>query len=516
MIRCKALLFGLLLAAGVSAEDFTMNYSAELQAAGGPGNFTPYYINSLRHGSLTSARGAMLDLKAWRPIDISKRFSYSFGIEAFASATNKVGYDRFNSETQSLEINYQRPAAVVLQQLWGEVKYRGVFLYAGLRDFTPSLLNERLSSGDLIESGNSRNIPQIRAGFIDFQNIPFTNGWVQIQGEVAFAKSTDNGWQKSHFGYYNGHLDLGWWYNYKRCYFRTKPTQPFSITIGLQASAQFNGDIYWYENGKLTDTHLQKFRVRSLLDILLLKSGDGDYYWGNHLGAWDFQARYRLPDRSEIKAYFSWLWEDGSGIGKLNGMDGLWGLEWKPAKPGAISGAVLEVITFMNHGGPIHYAPHDYQNPTLTGSMASGADNYYNNHYANGYALYGMSIGSPMFISPIYNTDGATTIFLNNRFWGLHAAVEGQIAPRISYRAMASYRRFFGTPLVPALQVTHDVSAFFEAKWQLEKVPGLCLGAQVSLDYGNSPYGKNFGALVSASYSGIFNFKTGKSTPCVF
>lgn len=516
MTRFKILAAIAALGMTAAAEDFTMNYSAELQAVGGPGDFTPYYINSLRHGTLTSARGALLDLKAWRPVDLSRRFSYSFGIEAYASAVNSVDYARYNAETQSLGQHSVRPAPIVLQQLWGEVKYRGVFLYAGLRDFKPSLLNERLSSGDLMESGNSRNIPQVRAGFIDFQNIPFTNGWVQIQGEVAFAKSTDNDWQKSHFNYYQGHLQLGWWYNYKRCYFRTKPSQPFSITIGLQAAAQFNGSVYWYSNGKLSNTHRQSFRLKNLYEIMLLKGGDGDYYWGNHLGAWDFQARYRLRNRSEIKAYFSWLWEDGSGIGKLNGMDGLWGLEWKAAKPGALTGAVLEVITFMNHGGPIHYAPHDYTNPTLNDNRTAGADNYYNNHYANGYALYGMCIGSPMFISPIFNTDGATTTFLNNRFWGIHGAAEGQITPTLSYRAMASYRRFFGTPFIPAMEITHDVSVFFEAKWQLPQVPGLQLGAQLALDYGNSPYGKNFGALVCASYSGIFNFKKGKSTPCVF
>lgn len=516
MTRFNAIAAGALLALSASAEDFTMNYSVNLQAAGGPGDFTPYYINSLRHGTLTSARGALLDFKAWRPLDKSRRFSYSFGIEAYASGVNSVDYARFDATTQTLGEHSVAPSSVVLQQLWGEVKYRGVFLYAGLRDFTPSLLNERLSSGDLIESGNSRNIPQARVGFIDFQDIPLTQGWVQIQGEVAFAKSTDNGWQKSHFGYYQGHLNLGWWYNYKRCYFRTKPSQPFSVTVGLQAAAQFNGDISWYDHGRYVRTHAQPFRLRSLFDILLLKSGDGDYYWGNHLGAWDFQARYRLNDNSELKAYFSWLWEDGSGIGKLNGMDGLWGLEWKAAKAGAVSGAVIEVITFMNHGGPIHYAPHDYTNPTLVNTMASGADNYYNNHYANGYALYGMSIGSPMFISPVFNTDGATTTYLNNRFWGIHGALEGRLAPGVTYRAMASYRRFFGTPFVPALKITHDVSAFFEAQWSVAKVPGLRLGAQLAIDYGNSPYGKNFGTLVSASYSGIFNFKTGKSTPCVY
>lgn len=516
MTHFKALALSLLVASGAYADDFNINYSATLQANGGPNEFAPYYINSLRHGNLIGARGAQIGLAAWRPLDTGQRFSYSFGIEALASASNSADYMRFEPQTHTWTARSLSQSNVILQQLWGEVKFRGVFLYAGIRDFTPALVNSRLSSGDLIESGNSRNIPQVRAGFVDFQNIPFTNGWLQIQGEVAFGKSTDNGWSKSHFNYFNNHINLGWWYNYKRCFFRTKPSQPFSITIGMQAAAQFNGDVYWYgRNGIMTDAVYMPFRLRSLVDIMLLKA-DESYLEGNHLGSWDFQARYRFNDNSVIKAYFQWLWEDGSGIGKLNGMDGLWGLEWKAADRGPVSGAVIEVLTFMNHGGPIHYSPSDYTNPTLTGSKAEGADNYYNNHYTNGYDLYGMSIGSPMFPSPVYNTDGTTTQFLNNRFWGIHGAVEGDVSPAVSYRAMVSYRRFYGTPFLPSINTTHTVSAFVEAKWAIDRIPGLCLGAQLGLDYGNSTYGKNFGALVSATYSGIFNFKNGKSTPCVF
>lgn len=515
MTHFKAALLSLLTALGASASDFTMNYSATLQANGGPNDFAPYYINSLRHGTLTAARGANIGLAAFKPLDKSRRFNYSFGIEAWASAGNSADYLRFNPDNRTFYTHSVAPAHIILQQLWGEVKFRGVFLYAGLRDFTPALVNSRLSSGDLIESGNSRNIPQVRAGFIDFQNIPFTNGWVQIQGEVAFAKSTDNTWSKNHYNYFNSHINLGWWYNYKRCFFRTKPSQPLSITVGMQASAQFNGDVYWYNtDGRNYQTINTPFRLRSLADILLMKH-DESYYEGNHLGTWDFQARYRFNDNSELKAYFQWLWEDGSGIGKLNGMDGLWGLEWKAPSRGVVSGAVLEVLTFMNHGGHIHYSPSDFTNPTLAGNKAEGADNYYNNHYTNGYALYGMGIGSPMFPSPIYNTNGATTQYLDNRFWGIHGAVEGDVSRSISYRAMLGFRRFYGTPFLPSLNVTHTVSAFLEARWQIGRVPGLALGAQLGFDYGNSTYGKNFGALVSATYSGIFNFNKRKSTPCV-
>lgn len=514
MTRFKLTAIAALTMLAAGAEDFTMHYSATVQANGGPHDFAPYYISSLRNGKLTSARAGSIDVAAWRPLDLSRRFSYSFGIEALAQGANTVDYERFNVTDKTWYTHAESPARVWLQQLWGEVKYRGVFLSVGMRDFTPALVNRRLSSGDLIESGNSRNIPGARAGFVDFQNIPFTNGWVQIQGEIAYGKATDNDWQKKHYNYYNEHLNLGWWYNYKRCFFRTKPSQPFSVTVGMQAAAQFAGETYWYRDGKVWRYSDKKLQIRDFLDMMILREGD-DYWKGNHLGSWDFQARYRFRNGSEVKAYFQWLWEDGSGIGKLNGMDGLWGIEWKPARRGVVSGAVLEVMTYMNQGGPIHYDYDDHHGTNLNKHRAEGRDNYYNNLWYNGYALYGMSIGSPMFIAPVFNTDGATTTFLNNRFWGIHAAIEGDVLPTLSYRAMASYRRFYGRLAAPAVKTTHDFSAMVEASWRLPQVPGLTLNAQIAFDCGNSTYGNNFGALISVNYSGIFNFKTGKSTPCV-
>lgn len=514
MTRFKIAALCALSAFCLSAGDFTMHYSASAEAYGGPHDFAPYYMASMRHGTLTQARGAGLGVSAWRPLDTSRRFSYSFGIEANVQGANSTDYLRYNVANASWFSHAAAPSRVWLQQLWGEVKYRAVFLQAGLRDFTPALVNGRLSSGDLIESGNSRNIPGARAGFIDFQNIPFTKGWVQIQGELAYGKSTDNDWQKDRYNYYNRHLNLGWWYNYKRCFFRTKPDMPLSVTVGMQAAAQFAGQTWWYRRGEVWRYVDMKLKARDFLDMVVLREGD-EYWKGNHVGSWDFQARYRLRNGSELKAYFQWLWEDGSGIGKLNGMDGLWGLEWKPARRGFISGAVLEFMTYMNQGGPIHYDYDDHEGTDLITDRSTGRDDYYNNNWYNGYALYGMSIGSPMFISPLYNTNGVTTTFTDNRFWGIHAAMEGDLSPTLSYRVMASYRRFFGTLQVPALHTSHDVSAMLETSWAMPSVPGLKINAQVAMDAGNSAYGNTFGALIGVSYNGIFNFKTGKSTPCV-
>lgn len=515
----KALYCGLTAIAATTssapAEPFTLNYSAGIEANGGPNEFAPYYISALRYGKVTSGRGANLDLKIWHDIDLSKRFSYAFGVEGVGRVGNKIDYQRYNATDETWYTHSTPISNVWLHQLFGTVKFRGVFLTAGLKEQGSALLNQRLSSGDLVESGNTRPIPGARVGFIDFQNIPFTKGWLQIQGEIGYYKSTDNTWQKDRYNYYNYHITTGWWYNYKRLFFRTKPSENFSVTFGMQAAAQFSGYVDYYRKGVITPQspvgHPLSFR--DFFDMLVPREGES-YVVGNHLGTWDINMRYRLRSGSEIKAYCQWLWEDGSGIGKLNGWDGLWGLEWKAAKRGPLCGAVLEGLTFMNQSGPIHYDYDDFPGTNLLTNRATGADNYYNNAWYNGYAIYGLGIGSPMFPSPVRNTNGATTQYVNNRFWGIHAAVEGDVIPSLSYRLMANYRHYYGTMFVPAINQTHSVSGFLEATWRPQAIPGFTVSAQLGFDAGNSVYGENFGALVSATYSGIFNFKTRKSTPC--
>lgn len=503
----------LLASTALCAEPFELNYSASLEANGGPDEFAPYYISALRNGKITSGRGLNIDLGIWKSLDLSRRFSYAFAAEGIGRISNQIDNMRYNSAEKAWETNRCGTSNAWLHQLYGSVKFRGVFLTVGLKEFESKLLNERLSSGDISESSNTRPIPGARAGFVDFQNIPFTRGWVQIQGEIGYYKSTDNHWQADRYNYWNYHINQGWWYNYKNLYFRTKPSENFSVTIGMQACAQFAGFTHYYRNGQLQSSQGHGVRFRDFIDMLVPREGE-TYVVGNHIGSWDLQLRYRLRDGSEIRAYMESPWEDGSGVGKLNGWDGLWGLEWKPVKRGALSGAVFEFITFMNQSGPIHYDYDDHPGTTLNSNRATGADDYYNNAWYNGYAIYGQSIGTPMAVQPVRNTDGATTRFLQNRFWGIHAAVEGDVLPTLSYRAMANYRRYYGNIFIPAISVTNSVSAMLEATWHPKRIPGLKINAQLAFDAGSSVYGSNFGALVAATYSGVFNFKTKKSTPC--
>ncbi len=239
---------------------------------------------------------------------------------------------------------------------------------------------------------------------------------------------------------------------------------------------------------------------------MLVPSEDGTdgYYAGNHLGAWDFQARYRFKNNATAKAYFSWPWEDGSGIGKLNGWDGLWGLEYNSGKRSIVTGAVIEYIDLTNLSGPIHFAPNDYPGTTLPGE-ATGADDYYNNTSYGPYTNYGFTIGTPTVTGTLYNTDGYAQI-VTNRLRGFHAAVKGTLLPCLDYRVKVGYRKAWGNAKLTLPHPRHLTSVMLETAWRIDRIKGLSLLAQAELDRGNLPCNA-FGAMVTVRYDGSFNIR---------
>lgn len=507
----KIILTAALLAvsAAVSAQtpdSLTVAYEAELIAGTGSGDFAPYYIAANNHGIVTQSSNSLLRLAAAKHLDTSRRFSYGFGAEALGGYSSPADYLRFNPSADALEPHSCAPPAVWIQQLYGEVKYRGVFLTVGMKQHTSALLNFELSSGDLTESGNSRPIPEVRAGFIDFRDIPFTNGWVQIQGEISYGKFTDNGWMKSHFNYYNWHINLGAFYTYKRCYFRTKPSQPFSLTLGMQMGGLFGGTTETYHRGALIKSQRCSSSLATFFKMFLPMRGEGSaYYDGNTLGSWDIMARYRFADGSRVKAYVEKPWEDGSGIGWQNGFDGVWGLEYDaPSSDAIVSGAVVEYIDFTNQSGPLHWAPADSPGTSL-GSHVSGGDQYYNNHESNAYMNYGMSIGTPFLRAPIYNTDGYMA-YVDNRVRGFHAGIKGRISPALSYRLLGSYRKGFGDGRIPTISTRESTSLMLEGTYNVAAIDGLSIKARIAVDRG-SMFGNTFGALISVRYSGNYSFR---------
>jgi len=491
----------------VSADSIaSLDYRASIIANASTGDFAPYMLGSWNYGKITEKSGIWQNGYIGKRLDRNSRFSWSAGFEymlGYGSAAHYDDYRTMNGGKPSTRASRQAPARI--QQLYGELKYRSVYLLAGMKERHSGIVDDRLSSGDFVRSNNARPIPGIAIGFIDFQDVPFTNGWLQIDGEVMYGRFCDNSFEEKRFNYYSGYLDDNLLYTYKRCYFRTKPSQPLSVTVGMQTGAEFGGCTYYYRGGRLVQTMNHGFHFRDIFDMFLpLEDNGEDYYKGNTLGSWDFKARYTLQNGSKISAYFQWPFEDGSGIGKMNGWDGLWGLQYDFAPGTPVSTVVLEYLDFTNQSGPIHWATDDNPGTDIKHEI-TGGDNYYNNNYYGAYANYGMSIGTPFLMSPLYNLNGFLE-YMHNRARGFHAALMGNYG-RVQYRAMVSYQKAGGMGRIPAPRKLHDTSAMLEAVWiPAEKLPGLQLKAAAAIDAGNLR-GNNFGALISVSYSGSFEFR---------
>lgn len=501
-----------------------VNYQMGLSANAGDSELAPHYILSNRGGTVTQQYGTQLNAALWHTMDTTRRLSWGAGIEAWGGWTSDATYknnyyyvdELVNINDNATLYRYvpigsdnpQHPARVWLQQAYVEGKYRGVQLVLGAKRHESPMVNDCLSSGDLVWSPNARPLVGAHAGFVNFQTIPFTRGWVQINGEVGYYKPGDNKWLEHHYNYHNHFVTTGWWMNYKYLHLRSNPNKPLVVTLGMQAACQFGGENVFYEHNAEVRRVKQKADAEAFFKALIPGSGGSnkgdEFFEGNHLGTWDVRADYTLRGGHSLSAYHQHIWEDGSGIGLRNGFDGLWGLEYKAPTTGWVDGAVIEYLDLTNQSGPIHWAPGDHENTPLT-SETTGGDDYYNNYAFNGYQVRGMALGTPMTVAPIYNADGYMR-FVHNRVRALHAAVTGHIGSQWQYRLMGNRRAARGTTLMPMRKAT-CTSLMAEASYRPASVQGLQVKAMLATDHG-SLVGNNVGALLSITYTG--NFTIGK------
>lgn len=483
-----------------------LNYEFKASGSGSSGDFAPYYIGSECQGRYTGKGSALAEVAAHVSLDSAKRFSWGAGADVITGYSTKAIYERYYAPEDVWGTSRVGAPAAWVQQLYGELKYRGVQLVVGQRDHHSAFLPQGLTSGDLTRSANARGIPGAALGFIDFQNIPFTKGWVQIDGVVEYGKTTDYGFKKRQFNYYTGIITGGTWYTYKRCYFRTKPSIPLSFTVGMQTAGQFGGWSERYRQGKLMAKEVRGTRLKDFFKMFFPIEGNGNsYYEGNSLGSWDFKARYRFSGGQELTFAFEWPWEDGSGIGMRNGWDGVWGLYYTtPGRP-MISGAAIEYLDFRSHSGPIHFSTEMHPGTTIPGE-ASGGDNLYNNDTYGSYANYGMSIGTPFLVSPVYNLNGYP-MFGHNVARGVHLAVNGYLAPKISYALRYSWQQGWGVSRIHSTGSLTDNSLLMGIKWDLERYArGWKASVDLGVDQGRLR-GNSFGVLASISYSGSLKFR---------
>ncbi len=433
-----------------------VDYDLTTEAAVGSGDFTAYQLATNRHHVL-----------ATRP-----NTAYLRGA---VNAEHQLAEDWKLTGAVDVVASVHADHKAYLQQCFVNLSWRNFFLEAGARELQPVLRDPLLSSGAVAKGNNAKPVPQVHVGTNGFWTVPYTKGWLQINADFGYGKLMDSDYREKQFyreGSGNIRYATGAMYHQKHLYFRTNPEKAIFITAGIEHVALFGGTGYSTETGvmevKKKPTNLKAFWKA------ILPTGDKNYYenealedwvYGNHLGSMTIQLGWNINKDHQVQAYVDDIFEDGSGMRKGNGWDGLWGIEYKNKAEGRqyVRGAVVEYLQTTNQSGPLHWDSGDYPEPIRSQitELVTGNDNYYNHMLYGAYDHYGMAQGNALLASPIYNKDGFAE-FRDNRVKAWHVGVNGEITDHLSYLVKGSYREGWGTYAIPLSEKHHSFDAMLQ------------------------------------------------------
>lgn len=437
-----------------------ITYDLAAEAAAGTGDYTAFQLTANRHHVLATRpntaylRGAINAEHAF-----NKELTLTGAVDAIAS----------------LHADHK----TYLQQCYVNLSYQSFFIEAGSREEKPVLRDDLLSSGAFTKGTNAKPIPQIHFGTNGFWTVPYTKGWLQVNFDFGYGKFMDSGYRENMFQRaatgVNYKYATGIYYHQKHLYLRSNPERRFFITAGIEHVVQFGGTKYDYETGLPVATE-KPLNLKTFWEVII-PLGDNKYFeneamedwvFGNHIGSMTVQLGWNINQLHQLQAYVDDPFEDGSGMRKGNGWDGLWGLQYTNKTPGPqyVRGAVIEYFQSTNQSGPLHWDSGDYPEPIRSQitDLVTGNDEYYNHTFYGSYTHYGMTPGIPLIPSPIYNKDGYTA-FRDNRVKAWHAGVNGELTERFSYLVKGSYREGWGTYYVPLYPKQHSFDALLQGTY---------------------------------------------------
>ncbi|MDE6558641.1 MAG: capsule assembly Wzi family protein, partial [Muribaculaceae bacterium] len=224
---------------------------------------------------------------------------------------------------------------------------------------------------------------------------------------------------------------------------------------------------------------------------------------GNFMGNWNFVLAWTPKDKDwSVKAYYQHYFEDHSMLYiEYPWRDGLWGVEGKLPRNPFVSRIVYEFLYMKDQTGPVYW---DHTNKIPV--QISGRDNYYNHMLYASWQHWGMIIGNPLILSPLYNNGSLFT--RSSRIIGNHLGFEGEPTPTISYRVLASYQRSWGTYTAPFAEVANSFNLLAEVNWHPRKIAGYSGWegrATFGLDAGDL-IGSSLGIRISIIKRGKFTF----------
>lgn len=373
-----------------------------------------------------------------------------------------------------------------------------------------------LSTGGLIYSGNSRPIPQVRLEVPEYVPIAGTKGWFAMRGHIAYGRFCDDAFQER-FTVDNPNARYGKniMYHSKAAFVKIGKKEAFPLVFdgGLEMYSQFGGEFYTHKNGIITS---MPSRFYDYIKAFIPMGGGDDTpldeqtnISGNQIGGW--HAALTLHTKPlDVRLYGEHMFEDFSQLFFLEYQSNNVGKRriiyypWRDIQVGVavtnntsflpfVKSVLYEYISTYDQSGALYHDPSDNFYDQM-----DGVDNYYNHGIYPGWHHWGMGIGNPLVISPIYNDNGDLQ-FRSNRLKAHNVGINGTFGNRLplAFRLQCTYSENWGT-----------YNNAFEYKRYTTSLLGEVLyapkesrwAATLSLGYDKSNHiGDNWGFMLSVS-----------------
>ena len=449
-------------------------FGAELGGWAAMARPTPFWLRANQWGraplQTPAATGRLAVELDYRPVDTTwgfsrkkQRFDWGFGVEGVANAQ-------------------PGGAQILLPQAYVKTRFRGLELWAGRRYEFFTLGDSALTSGAYAWSGNALPVPKVQLGLPEYVPLGFLGNFVALRGFYAH-------------GWFNAPYIQGAYLHQKALYGRFgKATGRVNVQLGLNHQVLWGGRADYLRGSTLAvNGQLPRAWSDYVRGVIFGKiptefrndrftNFDGENRIGNHLGSLDAAVEVRL-NRGRMLAYHQHPYEDMTGLLLRNTPDGLYGLRWRPTRPGrgaffALNAVLAEFLYTKFQAGSTFDLP---------GSRFKGGDNYFNHsQYIQGWSYFGRALGTP-FLS--LQTDLRPELqrgpfFANNRVAAYHVGLEGRVKNKVLLLTKLSYSRNFGTYSLPFEGEIRQFSGLLRLEWPVGWLGGATLAAHLAHDGG--------------------------------
>ena len=466
--------------------DWKLDGHASVRMAGGTGQYMPFWSRTGEDGILPVRSSGLVTAGA----DISYVRPSGWFFEA---GTNLVGALSMRSPLN------ESPVYGFIDRLYASAGWKMLRVDVGLKPRHGDLGPLSVSGGDILMSGNARNLPGVN---LSSDWIYLEKGhWFGIKGNLAHYHLLDN------------RCTRGAMVHNKSLSIKLALGTKVDLIAGFGHYAQWGG--VSYKHGP------QASSFKDYIKVFFAKRGDENdmmtdqlNIFGNHIGREWARVVWRA-DLFTMTFQYDKPFEDNSGMLFKNFPDGVWSLQFAFSdRESLLTDITYEFINTTWQSGPLHDRPatedemagQDPSDPWYGHISLGGRDHYFNNTpYESGWTYFGRTIGLPLLNPDAPDAEGVCHGVTNSRVRGHHVGLAGVLA-RVPYRLKATYTDNFGAYSNPYQPRKWQLSLAFETvipKDMIRIPAGLSVGMYA--DFGKL-YQNSAGLTLRLSWNGAWRF----------